>query len=134
MSITQRPYRTMPRSRVRSPSEPPASRSDPVSTSHASNVQGNVTHVRLKTILVTGAAGMLGRKLVERLARDGVLSDERIAHVSLVDVVEPPRPTGVSFGVDTLAADLAKPRVAEQLIALRPDVVFHLAAVVSGEA
>jgi hypothetical protein len=31
-------------------------------------------------ILVTGGAGMVGRKLVERLARDGVLGGEPISH------------------------------------------------------
>ena len=78
-------------------------------------------------ILVTGAAGMIGRKLTERLARDGALGGEPITHVDLVDVVEPEQ-------LDRLVADLAEPGVAEDLIASRPDVVFHLAAVVSGEA
>ena len=78
-------------------------------------------------ILVTGAAGMIGRKLMERLARDGTLGGEPIAYVDLVDVVESAQP-------DALVADLAEPGVAEGLVATRPDVVFHLAAVVSGEA
>ena len=78
-------------------------------------------------ILVTGAAGMIGRKLMERLARDGTLGGEPIAYVDLVDVVESAQP-------DALVADLAEPGVAEDLVATRPDVVFHLAAVVSGEA
>lgn len=77
---------------------------------------------------------MLGRKLVERLARDGVLGDERISHVSLVDVVEPERQAAASFGVETVVADLAEPTVAGDLVSSRPDVIFHLAAVVSGEA
>jgi nucleoside-diphosphate-sugar epimerase len=84
-------------------------------------------------ILVTGAAGMLGRKLAERLARDGTLGYEPVEGLRLVDVVEPPRPAA-SFDVETLARDLAGPGVAEQLLAGRPDVVFHLAAVLSGEA
>jgi len=87
-----------------------------------------------KTILVTGAAGMLGRKLLERLARDGVLGTAQIGHVTLVDIVEPGRPAGASFGVETLAADLADPAAARDLVSTRPDVIFHLAAVVSGEA
>ena len=36
--------------------------------------------------------------------------------------------------VGTLAADLADPATARAAIAGRPDVIFHLAAVVSGEA
>ena len=84
-------------------------------------------------ILVTGAAGMLGRKLAERIARDGTLGGEPVDGLLLVDVVEPARPTA-AFDIDTTACDLAGPGVAEQLVSGRPDVVFHLAAVLSGEA
>src|SRR5262249_28610935 len=87
-----------------------------------------------KTILVIGAAGMLGRKLLERLARDSVLGTGQIGHVSLVDIVEPVPPTGASFGVEAVAAHLADPPAAPDLLSSRPDVIFHLAAVVSGEA
>jgi nucleoside-diphosphate-sugar epimerase len=85
-------------------------------------------------ILVIGAAGMLGRKLVERLARDGRLGSERISHLSLVDlgVAEPSADPGFEVGRTT--ADLAEPGVAAEVVAPRPDVIFHLAAVVSGEA
>jgi D-erythronate 2-dehydrogenase len=78
-------------------------------------------------ILVVGAAGMLGRKLAERLARDGALRGDEISEMSLADISAP-------SGMDTTVADLAEPGVAEDLIASRPDVIFHLAAVVSGEA
>lgn len=84
-------------------------------------------------ILVLGAAGMVGRKLVERLVRDGRLGSEPISELSLVDVSAPESPQA-SFAVDSAAADLAEPGVAEELVAARPDVVFHLAAIVSGEA
>jgi D-erythronate 2-dehydrogenase len=85
-------------------------------------------------ILIVGAAGMLGRKLSDRLARDGVLGGERVSHVSFVDVVEAGRPADAGFGVETVIADLAGQGVADDLVASRPDVIFHLAAVVSGEA
>src|SRR5215217_2651819 len=55
-------------------------------------------------ILIFGAAGMVGRKLTERLAKDGGLGGREIAKATLHDVVE------------------------------RQDVIFHLAAIVSGEA
>jgi nucleoside-diphosphate-sugar epimerase len=38
-------------------------------------------------MLVIGAAGMLGRKLVERLAGDALLGAERISEMLLVDAV-----------------------------------------------
>jgi D-erythronate 2-dehydrogenase len=80
-------------------------------------------------ILIVGAAGMVGRKLVERLVRDGALGAEPVSELTLVDLAR-----AESFGVEILAADVAEQGVAEELVASRPDVIFHLAAVVSGEA
>jgi D-erythronate 2-dehydrogenase len=85
-------------------------------------------------ILVTGAAGMVGRKVVERLARDGRLGGRAIARATLHDIVAPSAPANTRFEVKTWASDFAIPGEAEKLVAGRPDVIFHLAAVVSGEA
>src|SRR5262245_59743503 len=85
-------------------------------------------------VLLTGAAGMIGQKLVEQLVRDGTIGGEEGSRVSLVDVVEPEARADAPFGVDAVAADLADEGVAAGLVADRPDVIFHLAAVVSGEA
>jgi nucleoside-diphosphate-sugar epimerase len=85
-------------------------------------------------ILVTGAAGMIGRKLIERLVRDGGLNGKPIDKFTLVDVVPPEQPKGFTGAVDIRAVDLPAPGIADSLIASRPDVIFHLAGVVSGEA
>jgi nucleoside-diphosphate-sugar epimerase len=85
-------------------------------------------------ILVIGAAGMLGDKLVRRLVRDGCLGSERISQLTLVDVAVSEPPGDPGFVVESTAADLAEPGTAASLVAGRPDVIFHLAAVVSGEA
>ncbi len=85
-------------------------------------------------ILITGGAGMLGRKLAERLARDGALGATPVAELTLADVVEPAVPAGASFDVGTRVADVSVPGVADDLVAGRPDVVFHLAAIPSGGA
>jgi nucleoside-diphosphate-sugar epimerase len=85
-------------------------------------------------ILITGAAGMIGRKLTERLARDGALNGAPIAALTLLDVVPPTKPTGFAGKVETAAADLAAPGEAAKAIAGRPQTIFHLAGVVSGEA
>lgn len=84
-------------------------------------------------VLVTGGAGMLGRKLADRLSADGTLGGEQVSELTLVDVVVPPRPAA-GFPVEALVADLAEPEMPAALVSRRPDVVFHLAAVVSGEA
>ena len=76
-----------------------------------------------KRVLVIGAAGMIGRKLVERLSRN-----EDSADLMLQDVV----PFGNSK--NALVSDLSAPGEAEKLVAARPELIFHLAAVVSGEA
>ena len=85
-------------------------------------------------ILIIGAAGMIGRKLVNRLVLDGNLSGKAITALTLVDVVEAVAPSGFSGTVSVLTADLSAPAAAQNLINQRPDVIFHLAAIVSGEA
>ena len=85
-------------------------------------------------ILIIGGAGMVGRKLAERLAKDGQLGGKPIAALTLYDVVEPQAPEGASFPVSCLTGDLPAAGEAEKLVADKPDVVFHLAAIVSGEA
>src|ERR1700732_1427197 len=77
---------------------------------------------------------MVGRKLVELLLRDGPLGKRDIARMTLRDVLAPAQPAKAGFPVDTIAGDCAVPGVAEKLVADRPDVIFHLAAIVSGEA
>ena len=85
-------------------------------------------------ILITGAAGMIGRKLTERLGEDGALTGKPIDKLTLLDVVCPPKPETFTGKVETIAADLAASDETAKAIAGRPDVVFHLAGVVSGEA
>ena len=85
-------------------------------------------------VLITGAAGMIGKKLTERLIVDRGLNNQPIDKLTLLDVVAPERPKGYSDHVKTRAADLADPGVAEKAISERPEVIFHLAGVVSGEA
>ena len=90
-------------------------------------------------ILITGAAGMIGRKLAERLAGAGELNRQPIERLTLLDVVSPGKPAqfaaqAQTMTVETVAADLSVPGQAMQALASRPQVVFHLAGVVSGEA
>ncbi len=83
-------------------------------------------------ILVTGAAGMLGSKLVARLARDGNLGGRAISGLVLHDMAAADAPPGLPAII--LTGDFAAPGAAEAMVAHRPDVIFHLASIVSGEA
>lgn len=77
-------------------------------------------------ILIIGAAGMLGRKLTEAILA-GALPHDRI---SLADVVAPPTVPGAH----SFAVNLTDPAAPGRLLQDRPDLIFHLAAIVSGEA
>jgi D-erythronate 2-dehydrogenase len=84
-------------------------------------------------VLITGAAGMLGRKLASALVNDHDALGEPVTRLTLVDLMhDVDEPTGSSKR--HLAADLSEPGKAEELMTSRPDIIFHLAAVVSGEA
>src|SRR5215510_9146251 len=85
-------------------------------------------------ILLTGAAGMIGRKLTARLVREAQLNGQKIDRLTLIDVVAPEKPGGFTGPLELSASDLSSPGVAAKAVASRPDVIFHLAGVVSGEA
>jgi D-erythronate 2-dehydrogenase len=84
-------------------------------------------------ILILGAAGMIGHKLTERLSRDGRLGKRDITRLTLHDVVTP-QAGSAPFPVESRTGDFVGAEAAMALVAGRPDVIFHLAAVVSGEA
>jgi nucleoside-diphosphate-sugar epimerase len=88
-------------------------------------------------IVITGGAGFLGRRLASRLLERGTLTDTQgrkreIAQIVLLDVVPAALPHDSRLMV--VAGDLADPAVVEYAVARDIDSVFHLAAVVSGQA
>ncbi|UXN75019.1 SDR family oxidoreductase [Devosia sp. A8/3-2] len=84
-------------------------------------------------ILVIGAAGMVGRKLTAALLAAGQVGGQPIESPALADIVAPEQPAA-SVLVSTIATDLSEPGSAALLLEDRPDLIFHLAAIVSGEA
>ncbi|MBN8950852.1 MULTISPECIES: D-erythronate dehydrogenase [unclassified Rhizobium] len=85
-------------------------------------------------VLILGAAGMVGRKLVNRIAAEPKILGSAIDRLTLVDAFQPPVPEALNPVSKALTIDLATPGVAGKLIEDRPDMIFHLAAIVSGEA
>ena len=79
-----------------------------------------------------GGAGMVGQKLAQSIASSG-LGDVSIRELILHDIVEA-RPVSADFTVRTLIGNIADNTEATRLAALEADIIFHLAAIVSGEA
>lgn len=82
-------------------------------------------------ILITGAAGMLGAKVAASLAND---PPPGLTRMTLVDVIEPTAPAGSPVATVAAKLDIADAAAVTARLAKRPDVIFHLAAIVSGEA
>lgn len=80
-------------------------------------------------ILILGGGGMIGQKLARDLIAHGWQGAR--PHLTLHDI---------AFGPDAVTGDaqitgtLTEPGIMAQLAAGRPDIVFHLASIVSGEA
>ncbi len=85
-------------------------------------------------ILILGAAGMIGRKLTTALLKDGHLGGAPIHQLDLADVVPPVMPVAAAVQVQCDAVDISDVSQVNKLIGRRPNVIFHLAAIVSGEA
>ena len=76
---------------------------------------------------------MIGRKLVARLAKERGIDGEPVSRLILHDVVAP-ETAGLPFDTKAVVSDLSAPGEAGKLVTERPDIIFHLAAIVSGEA
>jgi len=85
-------------------------------------------------VAIIGAAGMIGRKLAESIATTGRIGGQTVDAMTLVDVIIPHVAEGFAGEQNAFAADLSAPDIASRVIADRPEVIVHLAAIVSGEA
>jgi len=87
-------------------------------------------------VVITGGAGFLGSRLARNILERGSLTDARgerreVKKVVLIDIV----PASVTDPrVDVVTGDLADPALIERALTSDTDSVFHLAAVVSGQA
>lgn len=85
-------------------------------------------------IAITGAAGFLGQRLVHQLLDRGALDGTAIRRLTLIDQSEPPAIEREGVEIRSLALDISSPGALDPVLEARPDVIYHLAAVVSSAA
>jgi nucleoside-diphosphate-sugar epimerase len=91
-------------------------------------------------VLITGGAGFLGRRLARKLLERGELTGpdgavQRIDELVLLDVAKGGElADGDGIRITEIVGDIAERAILERAIDVETGVVFHLAAIVSGQA
>lgn len=84
-------------------------------------------------ILITGGGGFIGQKLAKQLCELGTCDGQEISGITLADIQEP-GDFASSIPVKRVVADISAAENVDTLFADEPDIIYHLAAVVSGAA
>jgi len=85
-------------------------------------------------ILIMGGAGMIGQKLLNLILKKEKINNQKISEITLFDIIEAPYPDGTNIPIQSKSGDISKTDVSKNLISSKPDIIFHLAAIVSGQA
>ena len=85
-------------------------------------------------VLILGAAGMVGQKLLNKLIIKKSINGREIKKFKLFDIVKAPFPNDVNFEAEIITGDISKKEISEKLVSSKPEIIFHLAAIVSGQA
>ena len=85
-------------------------------------------------ILILGGAGMLGQKLLNKILDKQELRNKKVSEITLFDIIKAPYPDNTTIPIITKSGDISDPSVSADIVSSKPDVIFHLAAIVSGQA
>ena len=83
--------------------------------------------------LILGGGGFLGRRLAKELIESGGFTQGELIHLTLVDIAFP-EDTPQDPRLECIEADFSDEAAIRNILQHKPDVIFHLAAIVSGEA
>lgn len=85
-------------------------------------------------ILILGSAGMIGQKLVAKLLSLKTINEKKIQELILFDVITTPKIDETDIKIQIKTGDFSDPTVSKNLVKDKPELIFHLAAIVSGHA
>ncbi|MFC3285853.1 D-erythronate dehydrogenase [Litchfieldella rifensis] len=85
-------------------------------------------------VVITGAAGFLGQRLTHALLARGELDGRPLSRLTLIDRDAPVPPSDQPLEIVSRAVDITAPGALESVLDERPDMIYHLAAVVSSAA
>jgi len=87
----------------------------------------------MSRIVILGGGGFLGVKLAQEIANRGEVRGAAVTSLVQADLAAP-EPVEAGFPVEGIAVDIRDRAALDSLFDPAPDIVFHLAAVVSGQA
>ena len=85
-------------------------------------------------VLILGGAGMVGQKLLKKIIEKKYINGKSVSKIKLFDIVEAVYPENTGIEIETITGDISKPETSINLVESKPDIIFHLAAIVSGQA
>lgn len=88
----------------------------------------------MRHVLITGAAGFLGRRLLKELINRGTLDGQKIASITLADLHMADRPDAGEIELRVEQGDLSDPSYLARLSERPFDTVFHLASFLTLQA
>jgi D-erythronate 2-dehydrogenase len=84
-------------------------------------------------VLILGGGGFIGYRLAQELIQNGGLAQGELTHLTVVDVAFPENATQEAR-LEYVKADFSDETFLTEMLQQQPEVIFHLAAIVSGEA